>query len=118
MSAIARRLPDNPPEPLPKRYRMDDVLGIALLDASITPPRVVVPYIPKDLPGLDLRGPRAIRYRSASALRLMNDGNVEYVAQVSHLRLARSRAGIHGVVFEIIASLERVESADRRLVYR
>lgn len=48
----------------------------------------------------------------------MNDGNVEYVAQVSHLRLARSRAGIHGVVFEIIASLERVESADRRLVYR
>lgn len=63
MSAIARRLPDNPPEPLPKRYRMDDVLGIALLDASITPPRVVVPYIPKT----SLDWIFGVRARSATA---------------------------------------------------
>lgn len=86
--------------PLPRHYRMADLVGMAFLDASLDPPQVRTAYIPKDLPGLDLRDPRTIRYCGATALRIVNQGCVEYLAQMSHLRVARSRDGVH---FEVDA---------------
>ncbi|HET8569836.1 MAG TPA: glycoside hydrolase family 130 protein [Candidatus Limnocylindria bacterium] len=78
--------------PLARGYGMEDVVGMAYLDASQDPPAVVVAYIPRDLPGLDLSDPRSIRYRNATSLRMVN-GHTDYLAQISHLRLARSRDG-------------------------
>ncbi len=82
-------------KPLPHHYTKDDVIGMAYMDAS-APPSVRVAYIPKDLPGLDLRDPRAIRYKNATgSLRMVNEGYQDYLAQISHLRVARSRDGVH-----------------------
>jgi predicted GH43/DUF377 family glycosyl hydrolase len=81
--------------PLPPGNSRHDVVGMCFLDASFDPPRVVVAYIPKKLPGLDLRDPRSIRYRNATGiLGVTNEGYVDYLAQMSHLRVARSRDGI------------------------
>ncbi|MGH2499869.1 MAG: glycosidase [Candidatus Limnocylindria bacterium] len=80
--------------PLPRGYRKEDLIGMAFLDTRTDPPSVVVAYIPRELPGLDLSDPRAIRYRGASALRKVNDGFTDYLAQMSHLRVARSKDGI------------------------
>ena len=86
-------------KPLPHQYTKDDVIGMAYMDASTTPPSVRVAYIPKDLPGLDLRDPRAIRYMNGTgALRMVNEGYQDYLAQISHLRVARSRDGVHFTV--------------------
>ncbi len=86
-------------QPLPQRYRKEDLVGMAFLDAREHPPRVVVAYIPASLPGLDLRDPRSIRYRNNSGvLRLMNEGYIDFLAQMSHLRVARSRDGVHFTV--------------------
>jgi len=86
-------------KPLPRNYTKDDVIGMAYMDASTQPPSVRVAYIPKDLPGLDLRDPRAIRYKNATGpLRMVNEGYQDYLAQISHLRTARSRDGVHFTV--------------------
>ena len=86
-------------KPLPHRYTKDDVIGMAYMDASTQPPSVRVAYIPKDLPGLDLRDPRAIRYKNATGpLGRVNEGYQDYLAQISHLRVARSRDGVHFTV--------------------
>lgn len=86
-------------KPLPHQYTKDDVIGMAYMDASTTPPSVRVAYVPKDLPGLDLRDPRAIRYQNGTgALRMVNEGYQDYLAQISHLRVARSRDGVHFTV--------------------
>ncbi len=85
--------------PLPARYRERELVGMCFLDAHQTPPRVVVAYLPADLPGLDLRDPRSIRYRNNTGyLRADGDGYVDFLAQLSHLRVARSRDGVHFVV--------------------
>ena len=82
--------------PLPQRYRQRELVGMAFLDTRPQPPRVVVAYIPTDLPGLDLRDPRSIRYRNNTGyLRMANEGYIDFLAQISHLRVARSRDGIH-----------------------
>src|SRR5438093_856017 len=61
--------------PLPRGYSKHDVIGMCYLDTERDPARVVVAYIPKNLPGLDLRDPRSIRYRnSTGVLRMINDG--------------------------------------------
>lgn len=90
------------PEPclLPLRpgYSREDVIGMAFLDTREITPRVIVAYIPKDLPGLDLRDPRAVRYKRAESLRMANEGYTDYLAQMSHLRVARSTDGIHFTV--------------------
>jgi beta-1,2-mannobiose phosphorylase / 1,2-beta-oligomannan phosphorylase len=81
--------------PLARGYSKHDVVGMCYLDTEHDPPRVVIAYIPKDLPGLDLRDPRSIRYRnSTGVLRMINDGYTDYLAQMSHLRVARSDDGI------------------------
>jgi predicted GH43/DUF377 family glycosyl hydrolase len=82
-------------QPLPRGYSKHDVIGMCFLDTSVSPPKVVVAYVPKDLPGLDLRDPRSIRYRNATGvMRMINDGYTDYLAQMSHLRVARSQDGI------------------------
>ena len=87
--------------PLPARYRERPLVGMAFLDARPSPPKVVVAYIPEDLPGLDLRDPRSIRYRNNTGmLRMANDGYIDFLAQISHLRIARSRDGVHFTVDE------------------
>jgi predicted GH43/DUF377 family glycosyl hydrolase len=86
-------------KPLPHGYTKDQVVGMAYMDASARPPSVRVVYIPKDLPGLDLRDPRAIRYKnSTGSLRMVNEGYQDFLAQISHLRVARSRDGVHFTV--------------------
>ena len=85
--------------PLPGHYTKDQVIGMAFMDASVHPARVRVAYIPIDLPGLDLRDPRGIRYRNATgSMRMVNEGFQDYLAQISHLRVARSRDGVHFTV--------------------
>ena len=54
--------------PLPKGYSKHDVIGMCFLDTNGGKPRVVVAYIPKNLPGLDLRDPRSIRYRNSTGV--------------------------------------------------
>ena len=54
-----------------------------------------------NLPGLDLRDPRSIRYRNASgSLRMANEGYIDFLAQISHLRVARSTDGVNFTVDE------------------
>jgi beta-1,2-mannobiose phosphorylase / 1,2-beta-oligomannan phosphorylase len=87
--------------PLPARYRDQELIGMCFLDSRSMPPQVVVAYIPTDLPGLDLRDPRSIRYRNNTGfLRMANEGYIDFLAQISHLRVARSRDGVHFVVDE------------------
>ena len=76
-------------------YKKEDVIGMAFMDTTTDPSRVRVAYVPTDLPGLDLRDPRGIRYRnSTGAMRMVNEGYQDYLAQISHLRVARSRDGV------------------------
>ncbi len=84
---------------LPSGYRKHEVVGMAVLDASSDPARMAVAYVPIDLPGLDLHDPRTIRYRDPRAARsAANDSYTDHLAQISHLRVARSRDGIHFTV--------------------
>src|SRR5438552_10641572 len=70
--------------PLPRGYRKDDLIGMCFLDASADPPKVVVAYIPRDLPGLDLSDPRSIRYRNSTGIMgVLNNGFTDYLAQMS-----------------------------------
>ncbi|HEV2011437.1 MAG TPA: glycoside hydrolase family 130 protein [Candidatus Limnocylindria bacterium] len=110
-------------KPLPHQYTKDDVIGMAYMDASTAPPSVRVVYIPKDLPGLDLRDPRAIRYKNATgSLRMVNEGYQDYLAQISHLRVARSRDGVHftvekDVALGPLAALEEYGVEDPRITF-
>jgi predicted GH43/DUF377 family glycosyl hydrolase len=81
--------------PLPARFRDQPLVGMAFLDTRGDTPRVVVAYIPANLPGLDLRDPRSIRYRNSTGnLRMTNEGYIDFLAQISHLRVARSTDGV------------------------
>ena len=65
-----------------------------------------------DLPGLDLRDPRSIRYRNNTGyLRMTNEGYIDFLAQISHLRVARSKDGVHFTVDDepAIAPLTEME---------
>jgi beta-1,2-mannobiose phosphorylase / 1,2-beta-oligomannan phosphorylase len=109
--------------PLPHHYRKEDVIGMAFMDATVHPARVKVAYIPTDLPGLDLRDPRGIRYRnSTGSMRMVNEGFQDYLAQVSHLRVARSRDGVHFSVEPAVAigpdnGLEEYGVEDPRITF-
>lgn len=109
--------------PLPRRYPKDQVIGMAFMDASVQPPQVRVAYVPRDLPGLDLSDPRGIRYRNATgSLRMVNDGYQDYLAQISHLRVARSRDGVHFTVDPEVAlgagnGLEEYGVEDPRITF-
>jgi len=70
--------------PLDPRDRPEDLIGLALLDTSTEEPLVSVGYLRRDTPGLNMGDPRDIKFLERS-----------YLSQISHLRLARSRDGIH-----------------------
>ena len=96
--------------PLPEGYTKHDVIGMCFLDTNWDPPRVVVAYIPKDLPGLDLRDPRSIRYRNRTGvLGMTNEGYTDYLAQISHLRVAWSPNGVKFTVEEKAAISPHVD---------
>jgi len=80
----------------------EDVIGIAFLDPATEPPRVVVAYVRKDLPGLDVSDPRSIQVsrRPTPGARLEVR---DYLTQISHLRVARSTDGAHFTVDQLPA---------------
>jgi predicted GH43/DUF377 family glycosyl hydrolase len=105
--------------PLPSGLRSDQLIGMAFFDAEQE--KVVVGYIPKDLPGLDLSDPRTIRYRpTAGGFAPGNQEFTDYLSHISHLRVARST---DGVTFELddhpaltpINSLEEYGVEDPRI---
>ncbi len=80
---------------LPSGLRADQLVGMSFLDTEQDPPRVVIGFVPRDLPGLDLSDPRTIRYRnSAGAFTPGTDEFTDYLSHMSHLRVARSRDGL------------------------
>lgn len=83
---------------LPSGYRAHEVIGMCVMDMTQRPARVRVAYIPVDLPGLDLHDRRAVRYRDPRAVQDGNEGYTDHLAQISHLRVARSRDGIRFTV--------------------
>ena len=81
--------------PLPAGIKPEQLIGMALLDPEHDPPRVVIGYVPRDLPGLDLSDPRTIRYRTAvGGFAPGAEEFTDYLSNISHLRLARSTDGI------------------------
>ena len=104
-------------------YKKEDVIGMAFMDTTMDPSRVRVAYIPTDLPGLDLRDPRGIRYRnSTGSMRMVNEGYQDYLAQISHLRVARSKDGVHFTIDPDVAigpenELEEYGVEDPRITF-
>jgi predicted GH43/DUF377 family glycosyl hydrolase/glycosyltransferase involved in cell wall biosynthesis len=82
--------------PMPAGLRPEQLIGMAYFDCEREPPQVVIGYVPRDLPGLDLSDPRTIRYRAASGgFTPGQDEFTDYLSHISHLRVARSPDGIH-----------------------
>ena len=104
-------------------YKKEDVIGMAFMDTTTEPSRVRVAYIPTDLPGLDLRDPRGIRYRnSTGSMRMVNEGYQDFLAQISHLRVARSSDGVHFTIDPDVAigpenELEEYGVEDPRITF-
>ncbi len=76
--------------PLPSGHRAGDVVPIAFRDPDAPTPRYIPVYLPKDLPGLDLRDPRGVAFTHPTLGR-----TTTFLSQISHLRCARSEDGIH-----------------------
>ena len=102
LAATARTLdlaaPHDRLEPVPPGTLGEDVIGIAFLDPATEPRRVVIAYVRKDLPGLDMRDPRAIQVTKPPAEPGARQEVRDYLTQISHLRVARSTDGAHFVV--------------------
>jgi predicted GH43/DUF377 family glycosyl hydrolase/glycosyltransferase involved in cell wall biosynthesis len=82
-------------EPLPRGSALEQLIGVPFFSITEDGPRVVLGYVPRDLRGIDLRDPRSIRYRDpADGHQGPDDGFVDYLTHVSHLRVARSPDGI------------------------
>ena len=94
--------------PLPRGLQPDQLVGMAYFDYDRDPPGVVIGYVPRDLPGLDLSDPRTIRYRnSAGGFTPGQDEFTDYLSHISHLRVARSPDGEHFTFDDV-----RIEAAD------
>jgi predicted GH43/DUF377 family glycosyl hydrolase len=89
--------------PVPPGTLGEDVIGIAFVDPTTEPRRVVVAYVRKDLPGLDLSDPRAIQVTQPPAKPGGRPEVRDYLTQISHLRVARSTDGAHFVVDQLPA---------------
>jgi predicted GH43/DUF377 family glycosyl hydrolase/glycosyltransferase involved in cell wall biosynthesis len=92
----ARMVDLSAPEPrlvaLPAGIRPDQLIGMAFFDPD---DGVVVGYLPRALPGLDLSDVRTIRYRpGAGAFAPGAEEYVDYLSHISHLRIARSHDGV------------------------
>ena len=107
LAATARTLDLGAPherlEPVPPGTLGEDVIGIAFLDPATEPRRVVVAYVRKDLPGLDLSDPRSIQVTRPPAKPGAKGEVRDYLTQISHLRVARSIDGAHFVVDQLPA---------------
>lgn len=79
--------------PLPSGYRKEEVIPIAVADPESEQLRHIAVYLPRDLPGLDTSDPRGVTYTNAALGKRLT-----FLTQVSHLRCARSRDGVHFVV--------------------
>jgi predicted GH43/DUF377 family glycosyl hydrolase len=79
--------------PLASGYRREDVVPIAFEDPASGLPRHLPVYLPKDLPGLDLSDPRGVTFVHPKLHK-----TVTFLTQVSHVRCARSRDGVHFAV--------------------
>lgn len=79
--------------PLPAGYRKADVVPIAFADPESSTLRHIAVYLPRDLPGLDTSDPRGVTFTNRRLGK-----TVTFLTQVSHLRCARSRDGLHFTV--------------------
>lgn len=79
--------------PLPPGYRKEDVVPIAVADPESESLRHIAVYLPRDLPGLDTSDPRGVIFTDPKLGK-----RVTFLTQVSHLRCARSRDGVHFTV--------------------
>jgi predicted GH43/DUF377 family glycosyl hydrolase/glycosyltransferase involved in cell wall biosynthesis len=87
--------PEPRPVPLPGGLSHEQLVGLAFFDHTQEPPRVVIGYVPRDLPGLDLSDPRTIRYRDTAGGFAMGQAEFsDYLTHISHLRVARSTDGV------------------------
>lgn len=80
--------------PMPASLAGSDLVGVAFLNMALSPPAVQVGYLPRSLPGLELGDPRLVRTPPTAVSPRPRD----FLAQISHLRVARSRDGIHFTV--------------------
>jgi predicted GH43/DUF377 family glycosyl hydrolase/glycosyltransferase involved in cell wall biosynthesis len=107
--------------PMPAGLRHEQLIGMAYFDCNREPPQVVIGYVPRDLPGLDLSDPRTIRYRAAQGgFTPGQDEFTDYLSHISHLRVARSPDGIHfsidpDVEIQPMTSLEEYGVEDPRI---
>ena len=92
--------PETGLKPLPPGVKGGDLVGITFLDTRSTPPSTTVAYLPRDLPGLDLSDPRMIRYHSSTHGQGEGGEIRDFLTQMSHLRVARSRDGANFTVDE------------------
>ena len=80
---------------LPAGLDLDDLVGMPFFDTSVDPPRIMLGYVRRDEPGVDLDDPRTIRYRDIADGHHSDDGTTDYLTHTSHLRVARSADGEH-----------------------
>jgi predicted GH43/DUF377 family glycosyl hydrolase/glycosyltransferase involved in cell wall biosynthesis len=79
--------------PPPDGLELEDLVGMPFFDTGADPPRIVLGYVRRDEPGIDLDDPRTIRYRDLADGHLGDDGTTDYLTHTSHLRVARSPDG-------------------------
>ena len=66
--------------PLPADADLADMVGVPFFSITEGGPQVVLGYVPRDLPGIDLQDPRSIRYRDPADGHLGPDvGFVDYL---------------------------------------
>jgi predicted GH43/DUF377 family glycosyl hydrolase len=73
----------------------ENLVGLTYLNTAREPPEVVIAYVRRDLPGIDLVDPRRIRVRTPPARPDEPEEICDYLAYLSHLRIARSTDGVH-----------------------
>jgi predicted GH43/DUF377 family glycosyl hydrolase/glycosyltransferase involved in cell wall biosynthesis len=98
--------------PLPSGLQPEQLIGMAYFDHDREPPEVVIGYVPRDLPGLDLSDPRTIRYRNTAGG--FTPGQLEftdYLSHISHLQVARSTDGEH-FTFDPDARVEALDPTE------
>ena len=90
--------PERGLSPLPAGIPAGNLVGLSYFDSTRQPPAVVIAYVRRDLPGIDLTDPRRIRVAGSHKPMEGLDDVRDYLTQMSHLRLARSTDGAHFAV--------------------
>ena len=87
--------PDSGLLPLDPGPPGEELVGLSYLDSTTATPGVVIAYIRRDLPGLDLSDPRRIRVSVPPSAAGAAPESRDYLTVMSHLRVARSADGVH-----------------------